>query len=119
MLNLFGTHLEDAPLSALAHALAVGALPALEGIQMWTQKSGAAGVMALVEQLRQGAAPKLRFVDMSGETTKPAEGARRSSKFGVPSETKSAGKGPVEAMRRVCSERDVEFSLSNATSYKI
>ena len=118
VLNLFGMLIEDAPLNVLAQALGASALPALEDVQIWTQKSGAAGVMALVEQLRQGAAPKLRFVDMSGETTKPAEGGRRSSKFGA-SEHKSAGKGPVEAMRRACGERGVEFALSNATSYKI
>ena len=59
-------------------------------------------------------------VDISGETTKAVERSteRRSSK--APScDFKSAGKAPLEALRRACSNRGVELSLSNSTSYKI
>ena len=75
--------------------------------------------MALVEALKEGAAPSLRFVDMSGETTKSGE--RRASGKGVAGtlEQKSAGKGPSDALRRACAERGIEYLLSNATSYKL
>ena len=51
--------------------------------------------MALVEQLRLGAGSKLAFIDMSGACTLPA------GRKGPGGELKMAGKGPLEAMRKV------------------
>lgn len=118
VLNFFGMVIEDAPLCALAHLLMAEGIPALEDLQIWTQKAGAEGVLAVVEQLRDGAARFLRFVDMSGETVKCVD--RRSTKPPAAGlDYRPAGKGPTESMRRACDERGIEFCLSNATNYKI
>ena len=98
ILNFYGQSLTDDAIIALANALSAGGLPSLTDLQFWSQKAGAAGIMALVEQLRAGVAGKLKFIDMSGVCTQPV--ARRTSAAGG-SELRLAGKAPLEAMRKV------------------
>lgn len=117
VLNFFGVLIEDAPLSALAKVIGEGGLQGLEDLQIWTQKAGAEGIMALAEVIKNGCASRLQFVDMSGDTVKPLE--RKPTKVHAGPEHKPAGKGPAEAMRRACSEKAIQFSFSNSTNYKI
>ena len=59
---------------------------------------------------------RLRYIDMSGACTQPPANSKGAvDVFAL----KSAGKGPLDAMRKACRERGVELRLSNATSYKI
>ena len=140
VLTFYGAAIEDDALSCLAATLADGGAPALTDLLLWSARAGPAGLVALADALRSGAAPALRLVDMSSGLIDAKEseagGRRRSSApprprpiaedgeeggddGSRPAQGRAVGKGALDRMRRVCKERGLELQISANSSYRI
>ena len=119
-MTLVATFLTSTPAFSIGP---MGNLPARAPVQLRQPLPLAGRCIAAALSMREDATPEgtehaaATSSTADASTKPPEEGSGRKSKAGA--EHKPAGKGPTDAMRRVCRDRGVKFEFSVSTNYKI